>query len=185
MLTKITLHGVLAEGIEPVWHLDVATPSEAVSAIEANHRGFVQRLIELGEQGITFRILVGEREITKDELKDPLGACGSMDVVPIPAGSGIETFASIMAFQIVEGLTVGAMIVSTLISFALTGLAKLLTPTPDVKAGEDTTAAENKPSAYFDGPINTSGQGLPVPIAYGEVLVGGHVIDVGLSAVQV
>ena len=68
------------------------------------------------------------------------------------------------------------------------GVAQLLTPVPQVYApGASGTNSEQDPrkSYSFSGIQNTSRQGVPVPIVYGETLVGSVVISAGIDTVQV
>ena len=44
---------------------------------------------------------------------------------------------------------------------------------------------ENTPSTYFDGAVNTTAQGHPVPIGYGKLIVGSAVISAGLTVEEV
>jgi predicted phage tail protein len=70
-------------------------------------------------------------------------------------------------------------------NFALLGgVAQLLTPTPKVPQGADKQDDPRK-SYSFSGIQNTSRQGVPVPIVYGETLVGSVVISAGIDTVQV
>lgn len=39
---------------------------------------------------------------------------------------------------------------------------------------------DNKPSYAFGGPVNTTAQGNPVPIGYGQREIGGAVISAGI-----
>jgi predicted phage tail protein len=55
----------------------------------------------------------------------------------------------------------------------LGGVGMLLTPTP--KDVEETN------NYAFNGAINTVRQGVPVPICYGQLLVGSSVISSGIS----
>jgi predicted phage tail protein len=70
------------------------------------------------------------------------------------------------------------------LSLALGGVAQLLTPTPKVPQGVDKQDDPRK-SYSFSGIQNTSRQGVPVPIVYGETLVGSVVISAGIDTVQV
>jgi predicted phage tail protein len=74
------------------------------------------------------------------------------------------------------GLLGGALI--------LTGIAQLLTPTPSVSQGADSEGDPRK-SYSFSGVQNTSRAGVPVPVVYGETLVGSVVISAGIDIVQV
>lgn len=67
------------------------------------------------------------------------------------------------------------------------GMASLLTPKPDLSAGqyEDRELADQKPSFLFNGPSNQSTQGLPVPIVYGRMRTGSVVISSGVSTEKI
>jgi hypothetical protein len=41
---------------------------------------------------------------------------------------------------------------------------------------------ENQPSYAFNGPLNTQAQGNPVPVLYGELIVGSAVLSAGITA---
>ena len=63
-------------------------------------------------------------------------------------------------------------------AMALSGVAQLLTPQQrllSVKDGPDNGASYN-----FNGPVNTTAQGNPVPVIYGEMIVGSATISAGI-----
>ena len=65
----------------------------------------------------------------------------------------------------------------------LTGVAQMLSPVPRPPgAAEAPTQLE---SNSFSGIVNTTRQGVAVPIAYGRVFVGSAVISAGLDVDQV
>ncbi len=49
------------------------------------------------------------------------------------------------------------------------------------KAQDPAEKPDNQPSYVFNGPVNTTAQGQPVPIGYGRLIVGGAVISAGIS----
>lgn len=66
-------------------------------------------------------------------------------------------------------------------SLALTGIATLLTPgTTQLSTGTDSDFDPRK-SYSFSGIQNVARQGVPVPIVYGEVLVGSIVVSAGID----
>jgi len=71
----------------------------------------------------------------------------------------------------------------------LGGVSQLLTPVPKVNQITSGTAANTdqdpRKSYSFSGVQQTSRQGVPVPICYGETLVGSVVISAGIDTVQV
>ena len=75
------------------------------------------------------------------------------------------------------GLLGGALILS--------GVSQMISPTPKPPGLTEQNEATRLESNSFSGIVNTSRQGVPVPIAYGRVFVGGAVISAGLDVDQV
>jgi predicted phage tail protein len=196
MLRKIKLYGKLAKFIgHRVLEADVATAAEAVRFLLAN---WPELEAHMSDQH--YRVSIGTYDIDLEELHHPAGAA-PISFVPVVAGAGavgrILAGIAIIAFAIVTagagliaglGLGFGA---STAISIGLVGLslvvggvAQLLTPTPKVTQGADGQDDPRK-SYSFSGIQNTSRAGTPVPIVYGETLVGSVVISAGIDTVQV
>jgi predicted phage tail protein len=67
------------------------------------------------------------------------------------------------------------------ITLILGGVAQLLTPTPKISKDE----GDPRKSFSFSGIQNTNRAGVPVPVVYGETLVGSVVISAGIDIVQV
>jgi predicted phage tail protein len=71
-------------------------------------------------------------------------------------------------------------------SLVLGGVSQLLTPVPTLSAPSTVDTAKDPRKSYsFSGVQNTSRQGTPVPIVYGETLVGSIVISAGIDTEQV
>ena len=70
-------------------------------------------------------------------------------------------------------------------SLILGGVASLISPVSNTATGTDSDQDPRK-SYSFSGIQNVSGrQGLPVPVVYGETIVGSVVISAGIDTVQV
>jgi len=189
MLTKIFLHGDLEQyGAER--ELDIATPFEAVRAISVLRPGFREEFLK----GIYALVLIdrnGEAEAV-DELRGNLPLSDEViHITPVPQGEYAQAVAW-LAWQITTyagiasatGATAAyyaaAAIVAVAVSVALTGIANALWPLP--KLGGTGESADNTPNNYFSGPVNTTRQGNPVPIAYGgPLLVGSQVASVSIT----
>jgi predicted phage tail protein len=185
MLRKIKLYGKLAKFIgHRVLEADVATAAEAVRFLLAN---WPELEAHMSDQH--YRVSIGTYDIDLEELHHPAGAA-PISFVPVVAGAGavgrILVGIALIAASFIPG--VGALAVSLLFSvgasLALSGVAQLLTPTPKVTQGADGQDDPRK-SYSFSGIQNTSRQGVPVPIVYGETLVGSVVISAGIDTVQV
>jgi predicted phage tail protein len=74
-------------------------------------------------------------------------------------------------------------------SLILGGVAQLLTPVPRAPKGPGSSSKDTdedpRKSYSFSGIQNTSRQGVPVPIVYGETVIGAVTISAGIDTVQV
>jgi predicted phage tail protein len=69
-------------------------------------------------------------------------------------------------------------------SLVLGGVAQLISPQPKISSLERGKEAARLESFSFSGIVNTSQQGLPVPIIYGRAFVGSAVLSSGLDVAQ-
>lgn len=197
MLRKIRVYGSLAKFLgQRVFEADIASAAEAVRFLVAN---FPQLEKHMAEQH--YRVDVGNYGLTLDELHHPTGQ-QEIKIVPVIGGAGgnvgqILAGVAIIALSFGIGAiasagvalgglagigTVGTAFVGLGVSLVLSGVAGLLVPTPTVDLGKN---GDNDPrkSYSFSGIQNTSRQGVPVPIVYGETLVGSVVISAGIDTV--
>jgi predicted phage tail protein len=190
MLRKIKLYGKLAKFIgHRVLEADVATAAEAVRFLLAN---WPELEAHMNDQH--YRVSVGTYDIDLEELHHPAGAA-PISFVPVVAGAGavgriLIGVALIAASIFIPGSTAifattfGKISLSVGLfgaSLVLGGVAQLLTPTPKISQDE----ADPRKSFSFSGIQNTSRAGVPVPVVYGETLVGSVVISAGIDIVQV
>jgi predicted phage tail protein len=194
MLRKIKLYGKLAKFVgHRILEADVATAAEAVRFLVTNWPELERHMADQH-----YRVSVGSYDLDLEELHHPAGAA-PISIVPVMAGAGaagriIAGVALIaLAFAVGAGVfgvalakNLGAIAIAKGIgaSLVLGGVAQLLTPTPRVPTGPDTQNDPRK-SYSFSGIQNTSRQGVPVPIVYGETIVGSVVISAGIDTVQV
>ena len=195
MLRNIKLYGKLAKFIgHRVLEADVATAAEAVRFLLAN---WPELEAHMSDQ--YYRVSVGTYDLTAEELYDPAGAA-PISFVPVVAGAGavgriivgVLLVAVAIAFPLIgvgaaaiaAGTTVGAVSASialTGLSLIIGGISQLLTPTPTTSKDE----GDPRKSFSFSGIQNTNRAGVPVPVVYGETLVGSVVISAGIDIVQV
>jgi len=187
MLRKIRVYGSLAKFLgRRVFEADIASAAEAVCFLVAN---FPQLEKHMAEQH--YRVDVGNYGLTLDELHHPTGQ-QEIKIVPVIGGAGGQgaSIGQILAGVALIGLSfipgIGAFAVGLMVSvgssLVLTGVAGLLTPTPAAVLGKNGDDDPRK-SYSFSGIQNTSRQGVPVPIVYGETLVGSVVISAGIDTV--
>ena len=191
MLRKIKLYGKLAKFVgHRILEADVATAAEAVRFLVANWPELERHMADQH-----YRVSVGTYDLDLEELHDPAGQ-QEIKIVPVMAGAGAtgRILAGIaliaLSFVIIPlGIAAAGAGIATAVGLAgaslvLGGVAQLLTPTPKVPTGPDTQNDPRK-SYSFSGIQNTSRQGVPVPIVYGETIVGSVVISAGIDTVQV
>jgi len=196
MLRKIRVYGKLAKFLKQrVFEADVASAAEAVRFLVAN---FPQLRPHMAEQ--YYKVSVGTYALTADELHDPAGQ-QEIKIVPVLAGAGGAT-GRILAGIAIIGLsfgigaiasagaalgglagigTVGTIGVGIGASLVLGGVAQLLTPVPVIPTIGPDTQQDPRKSYSFSGIQQTSRQGVPVPVVYGETLVGSVVISSGVD----
>ena len=68
-------------------------------------------------------------------------------------------------------------------SMILGGVAQMIAPT--AKAQDPSERPENQPSYVFNGAVNTTAQGHPVPVGYGRLIVGSAVISAGIDVDEI
>ena len=68
------------------------------------------------------------------------------------------------------------------LAFTFFGIAQAISPQPDVPDFDESAQLE---SFSFSNVVNTSRQGLPVPIAYGRVFAGSAIISSGTDVDEV
>jgi predicted phage tail protein len=191
MLRKIKLYGKLAKFIgRRVLEADVATAAEAVRFLVANWPEVEKHMADQH-----YRVTVGTYDLTLDEIHDPAGQ-QVIKIVPVVAGAGavgrilagvaliaLAIFAPFAGVPLLAGVTIGTVAFGVGASLVLGGLAQLLSPVPKTPTGADSDQDPRK-SYSFSGVQNTSRQGTPVPVVYGETLVGSVVISAGIDTVQ-
>ena len=189
MMRTIRLYGRLAKFLKRrVFHAEVSSAAEAVRFLVTN---FPQLEKHMAEQ--YYRVSVDNYDLDKDELHHPAGA--EIKIIPVVAGAGnvgrillgaLLLVASIFipASAVFLGIGIKGVVGTIGATLFLGGVAGLLSPVPRIPQGANTDQDPRK-SYSFSGIQQTSRQGTPVPIVYGETIVGSVVISAGIDTVQV
>jgi predicted phage tail protein len=195
-LVKVKLYGHLRKfGNE--FELYVKSPAEAVHALGVMLPGFKNFLETAEHRGMAFAVFNGKQNITADELN--LGAKTIIKIAPVyggrKSGGGLQMIVGAIliaaAMYFSAGTAAGALgawgaggaigtaaLIGT--SLVIGGIIQMLTPTVGgLKTSGD---SENSAAYAFGGPVNTTAQGTPVGILYGEREIGGAVISAGIFA---
>lgn len=206
----IRLGGQLGKKFGKTHRLVVADTREALRALCITLPGFESFMMNAHKDGMQFAFFNGPQNIGLAEFATSKGSA-DIRIMPVIAGSksaggfqiilgvaalvgafftaggtmGLYTSAlaasgatatlSATAVAAVSGLTMmGA-------SMILGGVMQLMTPQPNFGMSSS-QSVENKPSYAFGSPVNTTAQGYPVPVLYGEREIGGAVISAGIYA---
>ena len=190
MLTVI-LYGFLAEKYGKIHRISAKTPAEVIRAFCANYKDFKESIIQDGQAH--YKILAGrENRSNVDALH--IGTSKTLKIIPTVSGKGglgkvLLGAALIGASFYLPGtqflsaysslsFSLSGMASSIGFSLLLGGVSQMLFSPAKTKAHQG-EKADNKPSYTFAGAVNVSGQGNPVPIAYGRIRVGSQVISTG------
>jgi len=197
MLREIRVYGRLAKFLgRRKFMAAVDSAAEAVRFLLANFPQLEQHMIDQH-----YRVSVGSYDLAEDELHDPAGQ-QVIKIMPVIVGAGavgrIIAGVALIGLSFIPGI--GALAVSLMVgvgaSLALGGVASLLTPTPGIspvgqgnafnpQSTSRETELDPQKSYSFSGIQNTSRQGTPVPLIYGETIVGSIVISAGIDTEQV
>lgn len=190
MIRKVHLMGNLGEKFGSVWNVHCTTVSECLRLIECQTDNFRKYLIDIVNQGTNFSVRTGKELLETGEQLFMNVNEEDIYITEVPSGSGgwgkvivgaLLIIAAILIYIYVPGATAEGftlakagmyMIASIGISLVNAGVAELLMPKPP----------KDKPGgAIFNGPINTLKQGQPVPLLYGELIIGGAPISVSYT----
>ncbi len=201
-LVNIKLHGHLGDAIGQTWNLAVNSVGEAAHAINSITGKFYKYLMEKDKEGAKYRVLINGRDfkysekpsldnlesIKTSELGMKFSKLNTIDVVPIIEGAGSDIGAIIVgallivAGVIVTGLSfggagiIGAALIIGGIGLIAAGIINLLSSPPKFEDFREISGG-GRASYLFNGPVNVTNEGGPVPVGYGRLLVGSQVVE--------
>lgn len=185
MLRKVQLHGVLADKFGAYFELAVESAKEACIALGYQLDGFQKYMKDAESKGVFFAVFNDDENIGENEI-DMKTSASVIHIIPEIVGAGGKALGvlQLVAGAALVGLSFtpfGAAFSPALlgagVGMMVGGAASLLMPSPKLgKQDED----GNKPSYGFGGAVTTTAQGNCVPVAFGNRLVGGHVISVAI-----
>lgn len=193
-LREVRLYGALGRQFGRVFRLAVATPAEAVQALRAVLPGF-ERAFLGADRRARYHVYVGRgqqrRDIGEGEVAQPLGCTEPIRLVPVIEGAkragARQTIIGYVIYAIGVVLTaygygaIGQPLMQLGTSMMLGGIIQMLSPQRQNKDPK----TEDRASYAFDGPVNITEQGGPVPLAYGRVVIGSTVVSQGLSTTEI
>ena len=198
-MQKVRLVGEISK-FGSIWETDCSNIRDILKLIDCQTPGFRQHLVQAVEAGVDFSIQRGDDFL--EDAEEMLLSIGKEDIIitEVPAGakSGQQKILAGAAFialflagggvGVLAGETTkfigfemgkwaaaaayGTLAIGT--NLALAGVTQLLAPGPE-------TEEQQEEGYIFNGPVNTIAQGLPVPVCYGELIVGGAPISVSFK----
>lgn len=189
MLTEVILEGAFAKVAgQKRWMLDCSSPAEAIMLISANCQGRLRNWIR---QNLSkYKICQvecesenGDKESLDDKSFQTQRTCKQIRFVPIFTGAGgdngvLQAIVGVAMIVVGAILTftpfaaVGQGMITAGIGMVLGAIATMLMSPSDDKDEDD-----GRKSYYFNGAVNTTEQGNPVPLVFGRCRVGSAVIS--------
>ncbi len=196
------------------FEFEAATPAQALKALCVNFPGLDKWLIDSEKDGVGYRVTIGKERVIDDlsPLVMPWSEREVFSITPVIAGAGrglgtialgiglvalavVSGGATLGLSGFVSGAAIGVSSTTAIIGGALAaavgnlgiglvfmGIAQAISPQPEPSSLDESVQLE---SFTFSNVVNTSKQGLPVPLAYGRVFVGSAVISSGLDVDEV
>jgi predicted phage tail protein len=180
------------------------TPAQAMKALCVNFPGLVQWLLDREAEGMAFRVTRGRDKITNEApegLVLPWSEREVFSIAPVIVGAsrgvgrilagvaliglGFLAGGGFFGAAFAKNLGLIAAVKTVGVSLALGGVAELISPMPSMGGLTSGKEAARLESFSFSGIVNTSKQGMAVPICYGRAFVGSAVISSGLDVDQV
>ena len=150
------------------------------------------------EQGNRLCRLSGKKNLRAEQLGEKADG-RDIRIAPVVTGAGFgKIFSVVLGVTLIAvasivsgGAAMGAMMafetglmagVLSNVGFMLmmSGVTQMLSPQPKGLAAGNSVS--NEPSYTFNGVVNTTAQGGPVPLGYGRMIVGSAVISAGIRS---
>lgn len=194
---KLYLEGEIAEKFGSEFTVSANSFSDAMRCLDCNIPEFRAYLIEAVDRGINFTVHINGKPVTDDKELLLNNEEGDMVLAVLPAGAksgGAKILAAIAITFVTAGVgavmlganaslaaglsfaaaTVpGQIALGLAVNLALQGFQQIMAPDPSV---DD----ENAESYMYQGTGQTSIEGDPVPILYGQLRIPGRPISVDI-----
>lgn len=187
MLTKIKVYGVLRKYVgKSEFKADINNPNEAFSFLHSNFKGLEKHMAEQ-----IYCVRVGDKVIEQNEML--LETDKEIKIIPVVHGTFFWVVVGLgikwAAKEYIKNVIVNYVVTYIALSMIQKGINDMIAPQEDTQQQQSKQDSLD-PSALatnysFTGLTNISNAGVPVNLAYGEILVGSIVVSNGLDTVQV
>ncbi|HDU5582984.1 TPA: tail assembly protein, partial [Klebsiella aerogenes] len=166
-MTKIILSGVLGKTFGKIHYRLISTVHEAGQALSATIPGFEKFMNNSKDNGLTFAVFKGKKNIKEDELGFPVNG-DVIQITPVVIGSkkagllqtilgAVIIVASAVGSYFAPGNPWSAFGYKMGAAMMLGGVVQMLSPQPAGLARKE--SPDNKASYAFGGVTNTASQG--------------------------
>ena len=187
MLKKIKVYGVLRKYTgQAEFMADVSSPHQAFSFLFCNFKGLEEKMANQ-----LYCVQVGDKKITQDSIN--IQTDQDIKIIPIVHGNIIGTLlyfgVKYVVTKYVKQKVLQYVITYVVTDLLMRGVNDLLSRNQN-NQNEQSKQSPLDPAALssnysFTGLTNISQAGIPVNIAYGEILVGSIVVSNGIDTIQV
>lgn len=171
--STIKLGGFLGKKYGKTFKLFAKTPADAIAILAANFKTFQADFVKH-----SYTVTVNKEAISEDEVGNrSAGKCITFNPVLGGRGNGARVVAGIVLILVGTFVAKSPMMVQMgwgLVIGGVIGMMFGVNPSADAESNDS-----GRTSYLFGGTINTVGSGNPVPILYGEAMVGSQVISAG------
>lgn len=192
MLTTVILGGPLGKKYGRRFEFMLHRPIDAIKALHCNFPDFVETMQGYADKGMEFRITDlsdGRRDLSLDE-STTLNRPKVLRLAPVVAGASEQTAKANTQLAIATVLAVAAIalsdgaaapwvvqaLASMSVSFAIQGALGHYAAHQSKKNKKE--QKEKNPNNLFSNQENVTEAGGPVPVGYGQMMVGSTVIGV-------
>lgn len=194
-LVNVKLEGILGKLFGRSWKLAAKSPSEALALINANDPRLLPWIKSNREKYSAYRIICTYEDGHKEEFSNETYLMNrrmkTLRFVPVVTGSGGVVRTLVGAAMVIAGVVLLAtgvgeafapFLIGAGIGMMLGGIIEMLSPRPNTSGNDK--QSKSLTSYYFDGPTNTSTQGVPVPLIYGRIKTGSQAVSASISVDQ-
>jgi predicted phage tail protein len=190
---EVLLEGAMGEEFGRKWNLVVNSPREALQVINANKPWVPVWIRDNIKKYSHYRVLVTYEDGREEALdKDDYPLLRKMKRIRfVPLIKGASSAGRIIAGIVLVILSffvpatwgaAGAALSSAMMSVgASLVIGGIIQQMNDPGKTDNAAERKDKTSFFFDGPVNTTTQGVPVPLIYGRCLVGSHAVSASLT----
>jgi len=199
-MIEVFLVGNLGKKFGKKWQFDADTPMDVFKALDANNDGFIKYLAEKERENIKYRIWVDKKPVSSKELDIEINSKKKMLVMPVMAGSGLTLAQEMMAYggaglitgwglswlgnNLFEGTVwgnmlgfVGDVLFEVGAALLIQGVISSLMDEPENPTPQQEDSLKSSSSFIFSNPTNNVIQGARVPVGYGRLRIGSHVVS--------